>query len=118
MQTDYQYLRKAYAHRREDYGHLRRHFDMRLGDQKTDIWEFPPNYLKYDHPTIKPVGLIEHIVRLSCRPGGTVVDPFMGSGTTGVACANLGRKFIGVEKDPKNLARQQYLWVVRIARIL
>lgn len=49
------------------------------------------------HPTQKPVALIERLLR-KC-PDGVVFDPFMGSGTTGVACANLGRKFIGIEID-------------------
>ena len=48
------------------------------------------------HPTEKPVGLIMELVGWT---NGIVVDPFMGSGTTGVACANLGRKFIGVENE-------------------
>ena len=49
------------------------------------------------HPTEKPVALIRVIVEWTC---GLVLDPFMGSGTTGVACAKLGRKFIGIEIDP------------------
>ena len=40
-----------------------------------------------------------HIVRLSVRPGAHAVDPFMGSGTTGVACMQLGRKFTGIERE-------------------
>jgi site-specific DNA-methyltransferase (adenine-specific)/modification methylase len=51
------------------------------------------------HPTQKPVGLMEWIV--GGTDAETVLDPFMGSGTTGVACANLGRKFIGIEIDRK-----------------
>lgn len=50
------------------------------------------------HPTEKPVDLMWELVRKTC---GTVIDPFMGSGTTGVACVKLGRKFIGIEKEPK-----------------
>jgi len=50
------------------------------------------------HPTQKPVRIMEWCVGMV---GGTVLDPFMGSGTTGVACANLGRKFIGIEIEPK-----------------
>jgi len=51
------------------------------------------------HPFEKPVRLMEHFV---CRaPDGVILDPFMGSGTTGVACANLGRKFIGIEIERK-----------------
>ena len=48
------------------------------------------------HPTQKPVRLMEWCVN---KTTGTLLDPFMGSGTTGVACANLGRKFIGIEID-------------------
>jgi DNA modification methylase len=51
------------------------------------------------HPTQKPVALMEWC--LGFLPGAqTILDPFMGSGTTGVACVNLGRKFIGIELDP------------------
>lgn len=51
----------------------------------------------WKHPTIKPLEIIERLVRNSSREGETVLDPFMGSGTTGVACRNLGRNFIGCE---------------------
>jgi site-specific DNA-methyltransferase (adenine-specific)/modification methylase len=50
------------------------------------------------HPSQKPVEVMEWCVSFS---SGTILDPFMGSGTTGVACANLGRKFIGIEIEPK-----------------
>lgn len=50
------------------------------------------------HPTEKPVSLIRAIVEWTA---GVVLDPFMGSGTTGVACVKLGRKFIGIELEPK-----------------
>ena len=52
------------------------------------------------HATQKPVALMEWCIDLIDRPE-TILDPFMGSGTTGVACANLGRKFIGIEIEPK-----------------
>jgi len=51
------------------------------------------------HPTQKPLLLMEHIVRDFTRPGDTILDPFMGSGTTGVACGHLGRRFVGIELD-------------------
>lgn len=50
------------------------------------------------HPAEKPVYLMEQFVKWT---RGAVLDPFMGSGTTGVACMNLGRDFIGIEKEPK-----------------
>lgn len=55
---------------------------------------------KDQHPTQKPVALFEHFIRLHSQEGETVLDPFMGSGSTGVACVNTGRDFIGMELDP------------------
>jgi DNA modification methylase len=49
------------------------------------------------HPAVFPVDLAEEIVGAYTRPGDTVLDPFMGSGSTGVACARLGRRFVGIE---------------------
>jgi site-specific DNA-methyltransferase (adenine-specific) len=56
---------------------------------------------KNQHPTQKPVALMEYLVATYSNPGDTVLDPTMGSGTTGVAAAALGRKFIGIERDEK-----------------
>jgi site-specific DNA-methyltransferase (adenine-specific) len=53
-----------------------------------------------DHPTVKPVPLIEHLVKLFSAPGQTVLDPFLGSGSHGVAALKAGRKFVGIERDP------------------
>jgi DNA modification methylase len=57
---------------------------------------FTPAHSRH-HPTEKPVRLMTDLIA-KC-PGTTVLDPFMGSGTTGVACANLGRSFVGIEID-------------------
>ena len=51
------------------------------------------------HPTQKPVALMEYMIRTYTNAGETVLDFTMGSGTTGVACKNLGRKFVGIEMD-------------------
>jgi site-specific DNA-methyltransferase (adenine-specific) len=51
------------------------------------------------HPTQKPLALIDRCLRASSSPGDLVLDPFCGSGTTGVAAISLGRRFIGIEKD-------------------
>ena len=56
---------------------------------------------RYGHPTIKPLPIIENLVINSSIRGGYVLDPFMGSGTTGAACKKHGREFIGIEIDPK-----------------
>lgn len=53
------------------------------------------------HPTQKSLKLMEELIRVHTNKNDIVIDPFMGSGTTGVACLNLGRKFIGVELDKK-----------------
>lgn len=65
----------------------------------------PISVLEFDretgfHPTQKPVALMEYLIKTYSNPGDTVLDFTMGSGTTGVACKNLGRKFIGIEIDP------------------
>ena len=61
------------------------------------------------HPTQKPVALMEYMIRTYTNEGDTVMDNCMGSGTTGVACANTGRKFIGIERDAGyfEIARQR-----------
>lgn len=53
------------------------------------------------HPSQKPIEIMTWCVKSIPADGQTVLDPFMGSGTTGVACAKLGRKFIGIELDEK-----------------
>ena len=67
---------------------------------KPPVWR-GPTAEKEDHPTPKPVWLMERQILASVKSGGTVLDGFMGSGTTGVACANLQRKFIGIEREPR-----------------
>jgi len=64
-----------------------------------NILEFPND--RGHHPTQKPVALMEYLIRTYTNEGETVLDNCMGSGTTGVACANTGRRFIGIERDPE-----------------
>ncbi len=61
------------------------------------------------HPTQKPVALMEYLIKTYTNEGETVLDFTMGSGTTGVACKNLNRKFIGIELDEKyfNIAKER-----------
>lgn len=51
------------------------------------------------HPTQKPVALMEFLIKTYTHEGNVVLDNTMGSGTTGIACQNLGRRFIGIEKE-------------------
>lgn len=70
---------------------------------------YPVNLIEFNgvngterqHPTQKPVALFEYLVKTYTNEGETVLDNCMGSGSTGVACVNTGRKFIGIEKDTK-----------------
>ena len=57
--------------------------------------------IKGKHPCPKPESFMRWMVGKASLPDETVLDPFMGSGTTGVACMNLGRRFIGIEIEPK-----------------
>jgi len=52
------------------------------------------------HPAEKPLELVKWLIEISTKPGDLIVDPFMGSGTTGVACVQTGRDFIGIDCDP------------------
>ncbi len=76
--------------------------DFKLEDRGLyDIQRFKWSSKKPNgHPAEKPVDLMKWIVEQSTNPGETVCDLFMGSGTTGVACVNTGRDFIGMELDP------------------
>jgi site-specific DNA-methyltransferase (adenine-specific) len=75
------------------------------GDYIQQFTNYPTTVLYFDkvqkavHPTQKPVALLEYLVRTYTKPGDLVLDNCMGSGSTGVACANTGRRFMGMEKD-------------------
>jgi len=71
------------------------------GGGKHAVWQWPKGQNDSGHPTGKPIGLLCDLVSDFTDAGETILDPFMGSGTTGVACANLGRKFIGIEINEK-----------------
>jgi len=59
------------------------------------------------HPTVKPVALMRWLVRLITPPGGTVLDPYCGSGTTGIACKEEGFNFVGIDLHHAELARDR-----------
>lgn len=65
-----------------------------------DVLEWGPEAEKL-HPTQKPVGLCEYLIRTYTDEGMTVLDNCMGSGSTGVAAVQAGRNFIGIERDPE-----------------
>jgi len=71
------------------------------GGGRSGVWTFPKNESGREHPTQKPLALMEALVRDFTDPGDLVLDPFAGSGTTGVACRRLGRRFLGWEQNAK-----------------
>lgn len=79
------------------------HYWNDINNTLMSVWNVPQAQRDAgnDHPCPYPENIIWPVIESSCPPKGTILDPFMGSGTTGVACAKLGRKFIGIEIEPK-----------------
>ena len=80
----------------------------------SEFTNYPTQFLNFIgerglHPTQKPVTLMEYLIKTYTNEGETILDFVMGSGTTGVACKNLNRNFIGIEKDEKyfEIAKQR-----------
>lgn len=88
---------------------LRHHFDYAVmkrangGKQMRDVWTIPPPSKAEKgvkgHSCQKPIKLLDRIIRASSKPGDVVLDPFNGSGTTGVVARQLGRQYIGIDVD-------------------
>ena len=99
------YLRTQYEDLRTQYEDLRRPFNVTPDVPYTDVWTFRTvQAYEGKHVCEKPLALMEHIILASTRPGAIVFDPFMGSGSTGVAAVLNGRAFIGCEMDAKHFA--------------
>jgi site-specific DNA-methyltransferase (adenine-specific) len=91
--------------RMKETGEIMGRTGFRDGYQQ-EFTNYPKNVLSFPserghHPTQKPIALMEYLIRTYTNEGDTVLDNCMGSGTTGVACTNLKRRFIGIEKDPE-----------------
>lgn len=71
------------------------------GRQLDSVWEIKRPARSVDHPTMKPVELVARALEYSSLPGDRVMDPFSGSGTTLIACEQLGRQAIALELDPR-----------------
>ena len=71
-----------------------------MNEKCINVLEYPKSYNHY-HPTEKPVELLEDMIGTYTEQGDTVLDFTMGSGSTGVACRNTNREFIGIELDKK-----------------
>lgn len=93
-------------------GKLKPRKDVKLGKfgYRFNIWNISEvKNNKTGHPAVFPVGLVEDHIKTWTNLGQIVIDPFMGSGTTGIACKNLKRKFIGIEIDDTyfNIAKER-----------
>lgn len=75
--------------------------EMNDGKQMRNLWDIRAERHVTSHPTEKPVTLLDRIIRIATNPGDAIIDPFMGSGTTGVVAKSLGRSFLGFEIDHK-----------------
>ena len=70
-------------------------------DERSVAYKARPTPMANIHPTVKPIKLMQYLVKMITPPNGIVLDPFCGSGTTGVACKLDGFKFVGLEQDPE-----------------
>ena len=97
---EYEDLRREYEDLCREYEDLRPvHF---LDKEHCNVWNI--NWISNGtnlHPCQKPIEIMERMIKTSSKPGDLVLDMFMGSGSTGVACINTGRNFIGIERDEK-----------------
>ena len=97
-----EYLTREYEELREEYEELRRPFSVTADVPYTDTWTFKTvQAYKGKHPCEKPLDLLRHIISSSTRPAAVVLDTFMGTGSTGLACKELGRSFIGIDMGDK-----------------
>jgi hypothetical protein len=74
------------------------------GKGSKEGYEYRPAVRANSHPTVKPTDLMRHLVRLVTPQGGTVLDPFLGSGSTAIACELEGFPWVGIEKEPEYVA--------------
>lgn len=91
-------------------------------DTAKTVYNLPINIedkKKFGHPTIKPLSIIENLIKNSSVEGEVVLDPFLGSGTTAVACKELNRQYIGFEIDEKyyNIANDRLKGINQLSKV-
>jgi site-specific DNA-methyltransferase (cytosine-N4-specific) len=67
------------------------------------VWDIPTQLFSAAHFAVMPQKLAQRCILAGCKPGGTVLDPFSGSGTTGLAAQRLGRRYIGIDLNAEYL---------------
>lgn len=101
----YRYAFKADDHAKHGTG-LRGGFMEKaneLGRNPGDVWTVPTQPFSEAHFAVMPQALAERAILAGCKPGGTVIDPFSGSGTTGLAATKHGRKYVGIDLNAEYL---------------
>lgn len=81
-----------------------------LGSNPGDVWDIPTRPYPAAHFATFPIDLPLRCIKAGCKPGGTVLDPFSGSGTTGAAARQLGRRYVGIDLNPEyhDLAKERF----------
>ena len=107
---EYEDLRREYEDLRREYEDLR--YVHNLDPNHNNVWKSAERNSGDKHACKKPTDLFERIIKTSSREGDIVLDLFMGSGTTAIACINTNRNFIGFEKDDKyfEIAKKRIEW--------
>jgi DNA modification methylase len=83
-----------------------------VGDRtQSDLWSIPRPKISVEHPTMKPIELVARALKNSTSPGDYVFEPFSGSGTTLLACEQLGRRCNAIELDPGYVAVAIQRWI-------
>ena len=95
MRREYEDLRREYEDLRYTFNITRTDKNLRGND---NVWLYQAD-TKQEHLTVKPLALIKNILLHSTNETHLVLDPFLGSGTTAVACKELNRQYIGIEKE-------------------
>ena len=104
---EYESLRQEYESLRQEYESLR--YTHNLDTNHNNVWRSQERNNGKQHPTQKPNDLMERIIKTSSREGDIVLDPFMGSGSTAIACISTNRNYIGFELDETyfNIAKER-----------
>lgn len=98
--NDSKFWRKQDAVGKSNYTGFNKRYVHKAYRNKRDVWKVSVKPFKGAHFATFPADLIEPMILAGCRVGGTVLDPFFGSGTVGVVCENLDRQFIGIDLNP------------------
>lgn len=99
---------------------VKKHYNVDLVNPSSVVlFNTVPNRVGKVHPTQKPVALMEYLIKTYTNKGETVLDFTMGSGTTGVACINTNRKFIGIERDKDyfDIAKNRIIEARKVKRL-